>query len=53
MRHRHSGAWIAAGSVFLLLTLVAVGELLLLTNRPGTHLMPSHSSLNALFRAWR
>jgi len=53
MRQRHTGPWIARGSLFLLLALVATGELLFLTSRPGTHLLPSHSSLSALFRAWR
>lgn len=31
MRQRHTGPWIAAGSLFLLLALVATAELLLLT----------------------
>ena len=52
MRHRNTGPWIAAGSVFLLLALVATSELLVLTNPSGTHLLPLHSSLSALFRAW-
>jgi hypothetical protein len=52
MRQRHTKPWIAAGSVFLLLALVAMGELLLLTSRPGTHLLSSHSALSALLRAW-
>jgi hypothetical protein len=52
MRHRNTGPWIAAGSVFLLLALVATSELLVLTNLSGTHLLPLHSSLSALFRAW-
>jgi len=53
MRHRNTRPWLTAGSVFLLLALVATGELLFLTGRPGTHLLPSHSSLSALFQAWR
>ena len=53
MRHRDTGPWIAAGSLLLLLALVATGELMLLTSRPGTHFLPSHSSLSSLFRAWR
>ena len=53
MRQHHTGRWITAGSLFLLLAVVATGELLLLTSRPGTHLLPSHYSLSALFRAWR
>jgi hypothetical protein len=53
MRQRYTGPWITAGSLFLLLALVATDELVLLTSRPGTHLLPSHSSLSALFRAWR
>jgi|AmaraimetFIIA100_FD_contig_61_5375149_length_496_multi_3_in_0_out_0_1 hypothetical protein len=52
MRHRNTRPWIAAGSMFLLLALVATGELLILTRVPGTHLLPPHSSLAALFRAW-
>jgi hypothetical protein len=44
--------------VALLLALIAIGEVVLLVlvltaNQPGTHLLPSHSSLNTLFRAWR
>ena len=53
MRQRHTGPWITAGSLFLLLALVATSELLLLTRRPGTHLLPAHSALSALFHAWR
>ena len=55
MRHHR---WITPGSVALLLALIAMGEVVLLvlvltTSHPGTHLLPSHSSLNPLFRAWR
>jgi hypothetical protein len=53
MRHHNARPWIAAGSVFLLLALVATGELLVLTRPAGTHLLPAHSSLTALFQAWR
>jgi len=53
MRHRDTRPLLTAGSVLLLLALVAAGELLLLTSRPGTHLLPSHSSLGALLRDWR
>jgi hypothetical protein len=53
MRQRHTGPWITAGSVFLLLALVATGEFLLLTSHPGTHLLPSHFSLSTLFQGWR
>jgi hypothetical protein len=52
MRQRHTRPWLTAGSLFLFLALVAAGELLLLTSRPGTHLLPSSSSLNALFHIW-
>jgi hypothetical protein len=52
MRQRHTGPWIAVGSLFLVLALVATAELLLLTSHPGTHFLPSHSSLSALFRGW-
>ncbi|HEV2550711.1 MAG TPA: hypothetical protein VGU20_25590 [Stellaceae bacterium] len=52
MRQRNMRPWIAAGSMFLLLALVASGELLVLTRRSGTHLLPAHASLSALFRAW-
>jgi hypothetical protein len=53
MRHRNTRPWIAAGSVFLLLAVVATGELLVLTRLPGTHLLPAHSFLSTLFRASR
>jgi hypothetical protein len=53
MRYRNARPWIAAGSVFLLLALLATGELLVLTRPAGTHLLPAHSSLSALFQAWR
>jgi hypothetical protein len=53
MRQRHTGPWLAAGSLFMLLAVVATAEVLLLTSRPGTHLLPAHSALSALFHAWR
>jgi hypothetical protein len=53
MRQRHTGPWIAAGSLFLFLALIATGELLVLTGHAGTHILLSRSSLNALFHIWQ
>jgi hypothetical protein len=53
MRHQKDGRWITAGSVLLLLVAVGGFEILVLTSLPGTHPLPSHSSISALFRAWR
>jgi hypothetical protein len=54
MHHPKGGSLIIAGSVFLALMLVLVGEGFLLGEalHPGTHLLRSHSSLSAMLRAW-
>jgi hypothetical protein len=55
MRQPNVGSLITAGSVFLTLMLVLAGEGFVLAEalHPGTHLLRSHSSLSAMFQAWR
>jgi hypothetical protein len=55
MRHHNISPWLSAGPAFLLLALVISCDMLVMTNRlyPGTHLLPSQSSLSALFRSSR
>jgi hypothetical protein len=51
VRHRKTGP-----SVLLLLGFIVgfgAGEVLKSNAHDGTHLIPSHSSSSALFRAWR
>jgi hypothetical protein len=52
MNHRGSGRWVTAASAALVLALVLVGEGFFLSGnlQPGTHFLPSGTTMKVLFQ---